>query len=78
MRAALLAATLLLAACGSRGALQPRQGQAVPPAPNWAPNPPSPEQMLQRPPQAAPQRVDDLIRRPEQQRPDDPFDLPPR
>lgn len=78
MKIAAIFLVLVLAACGSRGALQPRAGQAAPPAPRWAAEPPTPEQMLKPPPQAAPVRVDDLIRRPEQERPGDPFDLPPQ
>lgn len=77
MKYALFCIAMLLAACGSRGTLQPRAGEAAPPAPRWASAPPTPEEMLTLPPQAQPNRVDDLIRRPEQERPADAFDLPP-
>jgi hypothetical protein len=69
---------LLLAACGHKGELMPKQGNALPPAPYWAAAPKPTPQMLERPADAAPVRVDDLIRRPEQERPRDPFDLPPK
>jgi len=74
----LTAALLLLAGCGHKGDLMPRQGNALPPAPYWAATPKPTPQMLERPADAAPLRVDDLIRRPEQERPRDPFDLPPK
>jgi len=76
-RLLLIALPLLLAGCGSRGTLTQAEGQPKPPTPVFASTPPTAEQMLVMPPEAAPARVDDLIRRPEQERPNDPFDLPP-
>ena len=74
----LLALILLLAACGRKGELKPVAGQSLPPAPVWATASPTPLEMLTPPPEAAPDRVDDVIRRPERERVDDPFDPPPR
>lgn len=76
-RLPLIVLMAVLAGCGSRGTLTQAPGQPQPPAPAFAAAPPTPEQMLVIPPEAAPARVDDLIRRPEQERPSDPFDLPP-
>lgn len=76
-RIPLMLALLALAACGSRGKLTQAEGQPMPPKPVFTAAPPTPEQMLVPPPEASPVRVDDLIRRPEQERPVDPFDLPP-
>ena len=76
-RLLLIALALVLAGCGSRGTLTQAEGQPVPPTPVFAAAPPTPDEMLVMPPEAAPDRVDDLIRRPERERPSDPFDLPP-
>jgi hypothetical protein len=78
MRAAPFLAALLLAGCGAQGALKPREGASLPPAPVWTEARPTAEELLVRPPEAAPARVDDVIRRPERVREDDPFDPPPR
>jgi hypothetical protein len=58
--------------------LRPREGAELPPAPVWASARPSAEELLVPPPEAAPARIDDVIRRPERAREDDPFDPPPR
>ena len=67
---------LLLAACGSRQALRPAEGQSLPPAPAAAAAPPTSTELLEPPPIARPERVNELLRRSEE-REDDRFDLPP-
>ena len=65
-----------LAACGSVGNLQyPEDGP--PPAPLARDEPPTIDALLDLPPQAAPDRLDDPLRRSEE-RGEDEFDLPPR
>ncbi len=76
MRTAALVALVLLAACGRKADLQPADG-TLPPAPYGAPAPATVTQMLEPPAQAAPERVDDPIKR-SAERPEDPFDLPPQ
>ena len=76
MRQLILALLLLVAGCGKIGKLQPVSADRAPPAPNFATVPPTSEQQLKRDPQAAPDRVDDPLRR-SQDRHDDRFDLPP-
>ena len=73
---ALAAATLLLAACGSRDALQPAPGQGMPVAPATASRATTTEELLTPPAIARPERVDEALRRSEV-REDDRFDLPP-
>lgn len=73
-----LVLVLLLSGCGAQGALRPREGAELPPAPIWASTRPTAEELLVPPPEAAPARIDDVIRRPERVREDDPFDPPPR
>ena len=78
-RALLIAAALLaLAACGRKGQLRPVAGMTAQPVPYGASAPPTTDQALTPPPEAQPARVDDLIRRPERERADDPFELPPQ
>ena len=72
-----LGALGVLGACGRKGTLHPLPGQSPPPLPYGAAAPPTVEQALTPPPDAGPARVDDVIKRPEQERRDDPFDLPP-
>ncbi|HEY0112357.1 MAG TPA: hypothetical protein VGB59_04315 [Allosphingosinicella sp.] len=76
LRAALLALSLALAACGSRQPLQPEPGASLPPKPAMAARAPSTEELLTPPPIARPERQDDGLRRSEERK-DDPFDLPP-
>jgi len=77
MRTALLALMLLsTAACGRKADLKPADG-TLPPAPVGAQAPLTAEQMLVPPPQAAPERVDDPVKRSEERR-EDRFDLPPQ
>ena len=66
----------LLAACGARQALRPEQGESLPPAPAMAAEAPTPAELLEPPPIARPERVNELLRRSEE-REDDRFDLPP-
>ncbi|MEJ6595337.1 lipoprotein [Parasphingorhabdus sp.] len=72
----LVGATLILAACGNRGALQPAQGETLPPAVYGEMKTPSGEDLLIPSNQALPERSDELLRRSEK-RQDDEFDLPP-
>ena len=71
------AAALALAACGVRAPLQPEPGQSLPVAPETAARQPTSEELLDRPPIAAPARVDELLTRSEE-REEDRFDLPPQ
>lgn len=78
LRAAFLIASLAgLAACGVRGPLQPEPGESLPVAPETAASQPTAEDLLRRPPIAAPARVDELLTRSEE-RQEDRFDLPPQ
>ena len=70
-----LALMLIAAACGSRNELTRSDGR-VPPVPAGVDPPPGVAELLTPPPQAAPTRVDDPIKR-SRERADDPFDLPP-
>jgi len=72
----LAGATLILAACGNRGALQPATGETLPPAVYGEMKTPSGEDLLIPSSQALPERSDELLRRSEK-RQDDEFDLPP-
>lgn len=67
---------LALAGCGQKADLEPLAGQTLPPAPYGAGVRPSPEDLLELDPQAAPERSVELRKRSEE-REDDPFDLPP-
>jgi len=73
----LAGATLLfLSACGAREDLRPAAGHAMPPQPAQAPKPQTSADLLELPPIARPERVDEPLRRSEA-RQDDRFDLPP-
>ncbi len=77
-RAVLIAAALLaLAACGRKGTLRLAPDQKPVPAGYGRSAFPTTDQALKPPPDAGPERVDDVIKRPEQPRAADPFDLPP-
>ena len=77
MRAALIAAVLLLAACGERHGLTPAPGRSLPPKPATAKSQPTPAQLLTPSTTIRPARSDELITKSEQRR-DDRFDLPPQ
>jgi len=67
---------IALAACGKREELRPAAGQSLPPQPLMAERVQTPEDLLEVPPIARPERVDEPLRRSEE-REDDRFDLPP-
>jgi hypothetical protein len=71
-----VAAVLAAAGCGRVTDLEPAPGHKMPVKPEMARETPTFEQLLQAPPQARPDRVDELVKR-SQPRPDDPFELPP-
>jgi hypothetical protein len=71
-----LAACLAAGACGQQAELKPAPGQALPVKPLLARVTPTAEDLLTPPPNARPERVDELIKRSEPRRPDR-FDLPP-
>ena len=72
----LCAGTVMLAACGNRGTLEPPKGQSLPPPVYGEATAPTGEQLLEPSTQAQPERSDELLRRSEK-RQDDKFDLPP-
>jgi hypothetical protein len=79
MRHRLIAATCLtlaLAGCGGRTALKPAEGQAPPATPFGAKAPPTAQELMQPSTQARPERNAELLKK-SQERPEDPFDLPP-
>ncbi len=67
---------LALAGCGKVGKLTPVAPHTPPPKPAALLVAPTPEAMLKLSPQAQPNRVDDPVEK-SQERPDDPFNLPP-
>ena len=71
-----IAVLLSLAACGSKGDLEPAAGKQLPIAPYGREERPSTDALLTPPPQATPERSVELRKRSEV-REDDPFDLPP-
>lgn len=71
-----VALALVLGACGSRTDLMPEPGRSLPVAPYGRADRPTAEELLERTPQAAPERSAELRKRSEE-REDDPFDLPP-
>ncbi len=81
MRRGLLIVAALMAlaagACGRKGTLKPLAGTPLPPIGYGQSAPATTEQGLTPPPDSQPTRIDDVIRRPERERQDDPFDLPP-
>lgn len=68
---------LALAGCGSTQALKPAAGTTMPVAPYGARQTPDVPTLLTPSQQARPQRTGDVLSR-SQERPVDPFDLPPR
>ena len=73
---ALVVFALALGGCGSVGPLRPAQGQALPVKPALAQTTPTAEDLLTPPTFAAPERIDELMRR-STPRQADRFDLPP-
>jgi len=73
--AALIAAVAILGACGKATDLEPAAGHALPVKPLMARTTPTPEQLLTPPAYAAPERVDELMKK-SQPREADEFDLP--
>ena len=71
-----LAALLLVAACGKQGALEPKAGRAAPVRSETQTRAATPQEMLKLDPQAVPTRVDDN-QGPLPERGNDPFNLPP-
>jgi hypothetical protein len=76
LRLASAAALLSLAACGRMGDLKPAEGHALPVKPLMARSTPTPTELLTAPAYAAPNRVDELMKK-STPRLADPFDLPP-
>ena len=76
-----IAASVMIAACGAKAPLTPPEGASLPVAPYGAPegdaNKPDADQLLELEALAAPERSVELRRRSED-REDDPFDLPPQ
>jgi hypothetical protein len=67
---------LSLAGCGSQQKLKPSAGQKMPVTPAMARTTPTPVELLDPPPIARPERVNEVLTR-SQEREDDRFDLPP-
>ena len=66
----------LLGSCGRIAELEPAPGQSLPVKPLMARATPTPDELLERPGYAKPDRVDELVTR-SRPREADPFDLPP-
>ena len=67
---------LMLTACGSLGPLRPPEGQALPVKPAMAQTVPTAADLLTKPAFAAPERIDELMKK-SMPRKADRFDLPP-
>jgi hypothetical protein len=76
VRTALVISVALVAGCGKVADLKPAKGQPLPVKPLLARTTPTPNELLTPPPYAAPERVDELMKKSEP-RSVDPFDLPP-
>ena len=72
----ILLAALSLTACGSAGSLKPPPGQSLPVKPAMAQVTPTAEDLLTPPTFAAPERIDELMKK-SMPRKADRFDLPP-
>ena len=72
----ILLAALALTGCGSLGPLRPPEGQSLPVKPAMAQVTPTAEDLLTRPAFAAPERIDELMKK-SAPRKADRFDLPP-
>jgi predicted small lipoprotein YifL len=78
MRALILPVLILaLAGCGARGKLKLPEGETPPPAPYGAAATPTADDLTAPTTQQRPQRSDELLRQSEE-RPNDPFQLPPQ
>jgi hypothetical protein len=75
-RILIIAALAALAACGRQADLEPATGHPMPVKPLMARSTPTVEELLSPPPNARPERVDELQKKSEP-RHADPFDLPP-
>jgi len=75
-RAPLIAAVAILAGCGKTTDLKPAAGQHLPVKPLMARTTPTAKELLTPPAYAAPQRIDELMKK-SQPREADKFDLPP-
>jgi hypothetical protein len=71
-----IAVFILLAGCGGRQQLRPAEGQSMPVTPAMATRAPTAAELLEAPPIARPERVNEILKRSEE-REDDRFDLPP-
>ncbi len=76
MRVTIVAAVVLLGGCGRQVDLKPAPGQPLPVKPLMARTTPTPNELLEIPTWAKPDRVDELMKRSEPRK-QDPFDLPP-
>jgi hypothetical protein len=75
-RLAIITLTLAACSCGSVADLQPQAGKSLPQKPALASRPLTAAELLELPPMADPDRVDELNKR-GAVREADPFDLPP-
>jgi hypothetical protein len=75
-RLALALSFAALAACGRVADLKPAPGHALPVKPLMASETPDAEKLLTPPPNARPDRIDELVKKSEPRKPD-PFDLAP-
>jgi hypothetical protein len=75
-RILVLAGVVALAGCGRQADLETAPGHPLPAKPMMARTNPTVEQLLTPPPNARPDRVDELLKK-SQPRSADPFDLPP-
>ena len=73
----LLAIAVVLAGCGQRRDLRPRENASLPPAPYGATATPTSAELLDPTTQQRPSRSDELLTE-SKARGDDPFALPPR
>ena len=69
-------AIVALAGCGRVSELKPEAGKSLPVKPLLARTTPTADELLTPPPNARPDRVDELMKRSEARKPD-PFDLAP-
>ena len=75
-RVTIVSIVLAASGCGRVADLEPAAGKPLPVKPMMARATPDAEQLLTPPPQARPDRIDELLKKSEPRRAD-PFDLPP-